>query len=294
MAFSGLVQYQDSSDDEDMEVSENGQTSSVNIIRSAHSTPKPSEEELKSQMEENALTRLINSADNSIDALSPSITNDNEVTTPKNGALIGKGTLRRYSCDSAVTFTMKLQEMNPDEFELPPEPEGRCSEDLQKKINQLIIKKNKENCSLNKMLQSRKDFRNPSIYDKLLLICKIDERGTNFPKDDFDPDFWNKQPTYEDLARKQREEYAKRDKEKKAKVEHVTATAKKSSSRPGSREPAKKSKWDNVGTDSHMLKSMPIPPVTTKYPFTVTTTSSSSKTSIPALGHLTKDKVRGK
>jgi len=82
------------------------------------------------------------------------------------------------------------------------------------------------------------------LVNLLNLSRGIEERGTNFPKSDYDPEYWRKQPSYADLSRSQREDMAKREKEKKTKVEFVTGTAKKPNSRPGSSEPPKRTKWD--------------------------------------------------
>jgi len=158
---------------------------------------------------------------------------------------------KRYSCDSATALAVKLKGMSQEELYLPPDPEGRCSIQLQDKMKRLYEKKIKEGENLNKAIQSRKDFRNPSIYDKLILYLGIEERGTNFAKADFNPSSWRKVPDYEDLARAQREDVAKRERERKTKVEFVTGTVKKPSSNTTSTssEPAKKSKWDNPSSD---------------------------------------------
>ena len=34
---------------------------------------------------------------------------------------------------------------------------------------------------MNDKLRAHKDFRNPSIYEKLIQFCDIDEFGTNYP-----------------------------------------------------------------------------------------------------------------
>ena len=167
---------------------------------------------------------------------------------------------KRYSCDSATALAVKLKGMSQDELYLPPDPEGRCSLQLQDKMKRLYERKIKEGENLNQAIQSRKDFRNPSIYDKLILYLGIEERGTNFAKSDFNPSSWRKVPDYEDLARAQREDVAKRERERKTKVEFVTGTVKKpSSSASSSSEPAKKSKWDNPGDDKSHVTSISHP-----------------------------------
>lgn len=35
---------------------------------------------------------------------------------------------------------------------------------------------------MNYIIQRKKEFRNPSIYEKLIQFCAIDELGTNYPK----------------------------------------------------------------------------------------------------------------
>jgi len=147
--------------------------------------------------------------------------------------------------------------------------------------------------TFNENLQQRKDFRNPSIYEKLIKICNINERGTNYPKKVYDPGYWYNQPTYQDLARMQRDHYKKL-KEKSAKEAAAKSAqgAGKPSSRPGSKEPVavKKSKWDAKPKD--MVKQAQLNSQA-KYPFTVVSSASTSSTtkSIPANGSLfSKDK----
>lgn len=48
---------------------------------------------------------------------------------------------------------------------------------------------------MNYIIQRKKEFRNPSIYEKLIQFCAIDELGTNYPKDMFDPMAGLKTPT---------------------------------------------------------------------------------------------------
>ena len=39
----------------------------------------------------------------------------------------------------------------------------------------------------NESIKQKKSYRNPSIYQKLIDFLDIDEMGSNFPKDVFDP-----------------------------------------------------------------------------------------------------------
>ena len=114
----------------------------------------------------------------------------------------------------------------------------------------------KEGYDLTAMIERRKDFRNPSIYEKLIAYCGIDELGTNYPPELYNPHKWGPEAYYDELAKKQKEEMDRKEKEKreKTKVEFVTGTAKKSSNLE-TIEGRRKSKWDvasssttNVGT----------------------------------------------
>lgn len=101
---------------------------------------------------------------------------------------------------------------------LPPEPHGRCSKELQDKIGRLHEKVEKDGMDMNFLIQKRKDFRNPSIYEKLLQFCNINELGTNYPPHLYDPLRWGKESFYEELGRLQKEDMEKRQKERKEKT----------------------------------------------------------------------------
>ncbi|NXC80946.1 S30BP protein, partial [Cercotrichas coryphoeus] len=128
----------------------------------------------------------------------------------------------------APSFSERVQNMSPDEIKIPPEPPGRCSNQLQDKIEKLYEKKMKEGMDMNSIIQKKKAFRNPSIYEKLIQFCSIDEFGTNYPKDMFDPHSWSEDSYYEALAKAQKIEMDKWKKAKKehTKIEFVTGTKK--------------------------------------------------------------------
>lgn len=75
-------------------------------------------------------------------------------------------------------------------FQLPNEPKGKCPADLQEKISNMYDKMKVNNMDMNKLIQERKEFRNPSIYEKLIQFCEIDELGTNYPPELYDPMQW--------------------------------------------------------------------------------------------------------
>ncbi|CAD5123397.1 unnamed protein product [Dimorphilus gyrociliatus] len=124
---------------------------------------------------------------------------------------------------------------------LPPEPASKCPSDVQeafKKYHDEML----GGRDINALYLNKKNLKNPSIYDKLLQFCKIDEKGSNFPKEIFDPHSWKKTSYYDALSNAQKIEMDKREKEKKdrTKVDFVSGTRKDESKR--------KSKWDQSGT----------------------------------------------
>ncbi|KAJ8932900.1 hypothetical protein NQ318_023201, partial [Aromia moschata] len=62
-----------------------------------------------------------------------------------------------------------------DGITIPPEPPGHCSIELQEKITKLYEKMQTQQLDMNGVIQKRKDFRNPSIYEKLIQFCGLNE-----------------------------------------------------------------------------------------------------------------------
>lgn len=140
--------------------------------------------------------------------------------------------------DKYATFAKKYG------FELPPEPKSKPDPKLQDIVSN-ILQKSKRNpdFDLNKYILARKDFRNPSIYDKLIQFCELNELGTNFPPEIFDVSIYGPESFYEELTKAQKFEMDKLEKMKKenssTKVEVIFAEAIK-----------RKSKWDQQAPSS--------------------------------------------
>jgi len=158
-------------------------------------------------------------------------------------------------------------------IQIPPEPPGRCSKQLQEKIAEQYERYLREGIDYNKFIQKKKDFKNPSIYEKLIEYSGIYEFGTNYSPDVYDPQIWGPESNYEELAKSQKTEMDKREEKRKAgdvrtsKVEFVSGTAKKNSSASSTnvaegggetKEKKRKSKWDQGSTDG---SAPPPPPV---------------------------------
>lgn len=69
---------------------------------------------------------------------------------------------------------------------MPPKPAGKVASRVQEKYNNLLSARQK-GLDINEKIRNNKMFRNPSIYEKLIGVMGIDERGSNYPKEVFDP-----------------------------------------------------------------------------------------------------------
>ncbi|XP_073975169.1 SAP30-binding protein-like [Rhodnius prolixus] len=174
-----------------------------------------------------------------------------------------------------------------NDVELPQEPVGRCSIELQEKIATLTEKMKVKSVDMNQIIQERKSFRNPSIYEKLIQFCDINEFGTNYDAQIYDPLKWDKSSYYDSLAKAQKADMDQREKERKerTKVEFLIGTAKKATNGSSTEEELKKrkSKWDQ--------KSSSVQSTVTQPAGIVTLTSSATGTKgtvISAFGTLPK------
>ncbi|XP_014825814.1 PREDICTED: SAP30-binding protein isoform X5 [Poecilia mexicana] len=201
-------------------------------------------------------------------------------------------------------FSEKVRNMSPDEIRIPPEPAGRCSSQLQEKIYKLYERKIHGDFDTNNHIQKKKEFRNPSIYEKLIQFCGIDELGTNYPKDMFDPHGWSEDSYYEALAKAQKVEMDKLEKAKKerTKIEFVTGTKKgtnpsstaasttsSSTTTTATDAQKRKSKWDSAIPVTLAQPTLITTTATLPAVVSVTTTASGTKTTvISAVGTILK------
>ncbi|CAD5207227.1 unnamed protein product [Bursaphelenchus okinawaensis] len=74
------------------------------------------------------------------------------------------------------------EEIRDDLIALPPSPTSEVDPAIAAKFRNLFEYKEKRNLDMNKVLTNRKDFKNPSMYEKLKEQFDIDEYGTNFDK----------------------------------------------------------------------------------------------------------------
>ncbi|XP_021658452.2 uncharacterized protein LOC110648508 isoform X2 [Hevea brasiliensis] len=167
-----------------------------------------------------------------------------------------------------------------DKF-LPPPPKEMCPEELQRKIDKFLALK-KVGRSFNAEVRNRKDYRNPDFLLHAVRYQDIDQIGSCFSKDVFDPHGYDKSDFYDEIEADMRREKERKEQElkKSPKVEfisggtqpgqvvaplkfplpipaaassglHSTSTTTDAIARDGRQN--KKSKWDKVDGDGRNL-----------------------------------------
>lgn len=138
---------------------------------------------------------------------------------------------------------LRVLSPNTGSVDLPPEPMGRVSPRIAEKVAKLY-ERMEAGMDMNMLIQNRKEFRNPSIYEKLIQFCGINELGTNYPATVYDPQKWGPESYYEELAMVQKNEMIRREKEKKKVRPEFVVGTKKALVEDDPKK--RKSKWDQV------------------------------------------------
>ncbi|VDN97345.1 unnamed protein product [Rodentolepis nana] len=199
------------------------------------------------------------------------------------------------SSDSASPLKEESETVkDEDDVVLPPEPSEMCSLDLQNKVETTIRRMQHDiSFDLNRMIQDNKFFRNPSIYKKLISFLGIDEKGSNFSKDVYDPYRWDANSYYDKLAEIQNREVERQDKlQKERRKADATNAIPDSTTASGATaglhrtasgtEVKKKSKWDTAGP----VDSSQLPPPKVADPLSGSAVGGTAKVTIPAIGDL--------
>lgn len=272
--------YTDSEGEEEME---DGQQTpdkdEPKVTRSEPTSPKKSDDSIHaSSAPPSPKRRLVSYVDDTIvsdeDASSP--VNENQDDMRRLSMEVDNDEVARSEPDDAL-----------DGASIPPEPAAKCPRELQENITKFYNKMINEGLDMNKIIQDRKNFRNPSIYEKLIQFCDINELDTNYPPEIYDPLKWGKESYYEELGRVQKVEMDRREKEKKeklAKIDFITGVVKKSESDD---EKKRKSKWDQAAPNTGSNKPTIKQPGLLQQPLTTNVTGTKG-TVISAFGSLPK------
>lgn len=131
---------------------------------------------------------------------SPSPVIKNESIQEKDKKVESPGQPQEQQTTSEIVNDKKPAEENAELNNIPPSPEGECDPNLQAKIA-LFIQKHRDGLNLNEDLKRQKQFGNPEILDKIVQHFEIDELGSNYPKDIWDPHGLPKEDYYDKLGK---------------------------------------------------------------------------------------------
>lgn len=273
--------YTDSEGEEEME--DGQQTPDKDEPKVTHSEPtspkKVEDSPRASSVPASPKRRLVSYVDDTI------VSDEEEGSSPGNE---GRDDMRRLSMEVDTDEVARSDaEDSQDGVAIPPEPANKCPKDLQDTITKFYNKMITEGLDMNKIIQDRKNFRNPSIYEKLIQFCDINELDTNYPPEIYDPLKWGKESYYEELGKVQKVEMDRREKEKKdklAKIDFITGVTKKSESDD---EKKRKSKWDQAAPNTGSNKPSIKQPGLLQQPLTTNVTGTKG-TVISAFGSLPK------
>ncbi|TVU35055.1 hypothetical protein EJB05_16923, partial [Eragrostis curvula] len=97
---------------------------------------------------------------------------------------------------------------------LPPPTTKKCSAALQQKINKFLAYQ-RAGKSFNAEVRNRKDYRNPDFLQHAVRYQEIDQIGTCFSKDVFDPYGYDKSDYYDEIEADMKREIERKEQEKK-------------------------------------------------------------------------------
>ncbi|XP_038211534.1 SAP30-binding protein [Zerene cesonia] len=228
--------YTDSEGEEDMEDGQQTPEKEDTKVTQAEPSPKVVDETIKnSSAPPSPKRRLVSYVDDTIvsdeDQMSPTAESQDDMRRLSMETDTDDAVLRSDADDSQDGVT------------IPPEPAGKCPKELQETIAKFYNRMLTEGLDMNKIIQDKKNFRNPSIYEKLIQFCDINELDTNYPPEIYDPLRWGKESYYDELARVQKVEMDRREKERKEKSKIDFISGKKPESDD---EKKRKSKWDQA------------------------------------------------
>ncbi|KZV51085.1 hypothetical protein F511_01877 [Dorcoceras hygrometricum] len=117
--------------------------------------------------------------------------------------------------DTVMVSAEEQRDMDPLDKFLPPPPKEKCSEELQEKIIKFLTLKKTAGRSFNAEVRNKKEYRNPDFLLHAVTYQNIDQIGSCFSKDVFDPHGYDKSDFYDEIEADIRREVERREQEKK-------------------------------------------------------------------------------
>ncbi|GMH06940.1 hypothetical protein Nepgr_008780 [Nepenthes gracilis] len=116
--------------------------------------------------------------------------------------------------ESAKMSEEVVKDVDPLDSFLPPPPKAKCSDELQEKINKFLAYK-RLGKSFNAEVRNRKDYRNPDFLQHAVRYQEVDEIGSCFSKDVFDPHGYDSSDFYDAIEADMKHEVERKELEKK-------------------------------------------------------------------------------
>ncbi|XP_055804336.1 uncharacterized protein LOC129873295 [Solanum dulcamara] len=117
--------------------------------------------------------------------------------------------------ESVMVPAEEQKELDMLEKFLPPPPKEKCSVELQEKIMKFLALKKTTGRSFNAEVRNRKEYRNPDFLLHSVTYQDIDQIGSCFSKDVFDPHGYDKSDFYDEIEADSRRETERREQERK-------------------------------------------------------------------------------
>ncbi|XP_004233036.1 uncharacterized protein [Solanum lycopersicum] len=117
--------------------------------------------------------------------------------------------------ESVMVPAEEQKELDLLEKFLPPPPKEKCSDELQEKIMKFLALKKTTGRSFNAEVRNRKEYRNPDFLLHSVTYQDIDQIGSCFSKDVFDPHGYDKSDFYDEIEADSKREMERREQERR-------------------------------------------------------------------------------
>ncbi|KAJ8761846.1 hypothetical protein K2173_005418 [Erythroxylum novogranatense] len=156
------------------------------------------------------------------------LTPNNRATPPLSELIVSShpdemNLIQSEAVETEVTMEVPIENVDPLDKFLPPPPKEKCPEELRKRIDKFLALK-QVGRSFNAEVRNRKDYRNPDFLLHAVSYQDIDQIGSCFCKDAFDPHGIDKSDYYDEIEADMRRDRERKEQELKRspKVEFVS------------------------------------------------------------------------
>lgn len=195
------------------------------IVDYGHDEAAMSPEAEDGEIEESGRVRFgddLLGTNDDLDRISPGnvrVSTPNNLATPQISESPHSGSMNGVMMESETakvdeTVEEEKRDIDPLDKFLPPPPKEKCSEELQRKINKFLEYK-KVGKSFNAEVRNRKDYRNPDFLLHAVRYQDIDQIGSCFSKDVFDPHGYDKSDYYNEIEADMKREMERKELERK-------------------------------------------------------------------------------